>query len=77
MTIPLSPEMEAALKQRAQEKGITLEELIDKILREKLCARTPPIEPQDEWERLVLSAASDCGVSPPNSAFSREELYDL
>jgi len=38
--------------------------------------RPLPFEPQDEWERGLLEAAIDCGVSLPDSAFSREELYD-
>lgn len=33
-------------------------------------------EPQDDWERRLREAASDCGVSPPDEALSREELYD-
>jgi hypothetical protein len=35
-----------------------------------------PIVPRDEWERRLLSAASDCGVSLPNSALSSDGLYD-
>ena len=34
------------------------------------------LEPRDEWERRLLSAASDCGVSLSNEALSREEMYD-
>jgi predicted DNA-binding antitoxin AbrB/MazE fold protein len=34
------------------------------------------LEPRDEWERLLRSLATDCGVSLPNSALGREELYD-
>ena len=34
------------------------------------------IVPQDEWERRLLDAAQDCGVSLPDSAVSSEELYE-
>ena len=36
----------------------------------------PPIEPRDDWERLLLSVARDCGVSLSNEALSSEGLYD-
>jgi hypothetical protein len=39
-------------------------------------SRLPSLEPQDEWERRLLAAAVDCGVSLPNSALSSDELYD-
>lgn len=31
---------------------------------------------RDSWEQTLLSAAKDCGVSLPNAALSREELYE-
>ena len=34
------------------------------------------LQPRDEWERRLLSAASDCGVSLSNEALSSEGLYD-
>jgi predicted DNA-binding antitoxin AbrB/MazE fold protein len=34
------------------------------------------LEPRDEWERGLLSAAKDCGVSLSNSDLSSEALYD-
>lgn len=34
------------------------------------------LQPRDEWERLLLSAASDCGVALSNEALSSEGLYD-
>jgi predicted DNA-binding antitoxin AbrB/MazE fold protein len=42
---------------------------------ERKASVTQP-EPADEWERLLRSVATDCGVSLPNSALSREKLYD-
>jgi hypothetical protein len=35
-----------------------------------------PIEPRDEWERRLLAIGTDCGVSPPDEALSREDMYD-
>lgn len=35
-----------------------------------------PIQPQDDWERRLLEAASDCGVSLADEALRREALYD-
>jgi len=34
------------------------------------------IGPRDEWERELMSLASDCGVSLSDQALSRENLYD-
>jgi predicted DNA-binding antitoxin AbrB/MazE fold protein len=33
-------------------------------------------KPQDEWERRLLAAAKDCGVSLPDSAVSSDGLYE-
>jgi hypothetical protein len=33
-------------------------------------------EPRDDWERRLREAASDCGVSIPDSALSSEGLYE-
>jgi hypothetical protein len=35
-----------------------------------------PLEPRDEWERGLLEAARNWGVSLPDSALSSEGLYD-
>jgi predicted DNA-binding antitoxin AbrB/MazE fold protein len=32
--------------------------------------------PPDQWERLVLGLAMDCGISLPDSAVSSEGLYE-
>jgi predicted DNA-binding antitoxin AbrB/MazE fold protein len=34
------------------------------------------LQPRDEWERGLLAAARDCGVSLSNEAVSSEGLYD-
>lgn len=75
MTVTLDPRLEAALKDQANRQGLAPEELALKVLRERLLAAAP-LEPRDEWERGLLEAARDCGVSLPNSALSSEGLYD-
>lgn len=72
MVITLSPELEAVLGERARRRGIAPEVLAMEVLRERFL----PIEPRDEWERQLLGMALDCGVSLPDEALSREQLYD-
>ncbi len=75
MVITLGPELEAALNEQARRQGVAPEVLALKALRERFLAAAK-LQPRDEWERGLLEAARDCGVSLPNSAFSSEELYD-
>jgi hypothetical protein len=75
MVVTLDSKLEAALKEKASEQGIAAEELALKVLRERLLAGVAP-EPRDEWERGLLEAARDCGVSLPDSALGSEGLYD-
>jgi hypothetical protein len=74
MVITLDPELEAALNKLASRQGVAPQTLALKALRDRFV--TPPIQPRDDWERLVLGAASDCGVSLSNEAVSSEGLYD-
>lgn len=75
MVITLDPELEAALIELARREGIDVEVLALKTLRDRLLA-TPSIEPRDEWERGLLAAARQCGVSLSNASLSSEGLYD-
>ena len=74
MEIALPPKLEAALAAQAQQRGITAEELAVQVLRKQLLPVERPV-PQDEWERRLLSAAVDCGVSLSDEALSRENIY--
>jgi hypothetical protein len=76
MAISLTPELEDALKELASRQGIAPEALALKILRERLIAPAPAIEPRDEWERLIIQAGTNCGVSLPHEALSSEGLYE-
>ena len=72
MVLNLDPPLEAALAEQAKKQGVEPEALALSFLRSKFLR----VEPIDEWERRLFSAAVDCGVSPPDSALTREELYD-
>ena len=76
MVITPDPELEAALTAAAQKQGVAPDALALEALRQKFLPRPLPFEPRDEWERGLLEAAIDCGVSLPDSAFSRDELYE-
>ena len=76
MNINLTPELEAAIKAKAERLGATAEIVILDILREKFPPNIPPLEPRDDWERRLLEIGTDCGVSIPNEALSSEGVYD-
>jgi hypothetical protein len=76
MVITPDPQLEAALTAAAQKQGVAPEALALDALRKRFLPRPLPFEPQDEWERGLLEAATDCGVPNPETTYSREELYD-
>jgi hypothetical protein len=76
MVINLSPQLEAALSEQARRQGIAPEVLALNALRERFLPNSPPVEPQDDWERMLFGAAIDCGVSVPDSALSSDGLYE-
>jgi hypothetical protein len=76
MVLTLGPDLEAALNELARRQGIAPEVLALNALRERFLASVSPIQPRDEWERRLLGAASDCGVSLPHEAVSSEGLYE-
>jgi len=75
MVITLDPELEVALNELARRQGVAPEELAINALRERFLAFAA-LQPRDEWERGLLGAARDCGVSLPDSALSSDGLYD-
>jgi hypothetical protein len=75
MVVTIGPELEAALKEQARRQGVGPEILAVNILRDHLPAAAP-LQPRDEWERGLLEAARDWGVSFPDSALSSEGLYE-
>lgn len=75
MVVTLDPELAAALNEQSRRQGIAPEELAVKALRERFLTAVL-LQPRDEWERGLLAAARDCGVSLPNTALSSEGLYE-
>ncbi len=76
MVIKLAPNLEATLNELARQQGISPEELALNTIRQHLLGRSAQIQPQDEWERRLLGAASDCGVALSHDAVSSDGLYD-
>ncbi len=76
MVITLDPELEAALNEEAKRRGVTPEVLALNALRERFLDTAALLQPRDEWERGLLEAARDCGVSLPSWAVRSEGLYD-
>jgi hypothetical protein len=76
MTINLDPDLEAALNEEARRQGVAPQVLALNVLRERFLAPAPAIQPLDEWERRLLGLAKNCGLSLPDEAISREELYE-
>lgn len=76
MVIKLTPQLEAALTEQAQMRGVAAEVLALDALRDRFLPKILPIELRDEWEKGLLEAALDCGVSLPDSALSSEGLYN-
>lgn len=75
MVLTLPPQLDSALAARAGDRGVVPESLALDILRRHLLPMAP-LPPVDEWERGLLAAARDCGVSLPDDALSSDGLYD-
>ncbi|HKI35441.1 MAG TPA: hypothetical protein VKA46_26525 [Gemmataceae bacterium] len=75
MVITLGPELEAALNEHAGRQGVAPEVLVLSALRARFLP-ADTLQPRDEWERRLLGAARDYGVSLSDSAVSSEGLYD-
>jgi hypothetical protein len=76
MVLNLTQQLEAALREQAQRRGVSPEVLAVDALRARFLPNRPPIEPQDEWERRLFEAAIDCGVSVSDSVLCSEGLYE-
>ena len=76
MTIHLNPELESALIETARFRGVAQDALALDALCERFLAGGPVDGPRDEWERLLLGVATDCGMSLPDSALSSDGLYE-
>jgi hypothetical protein len=76
VVITLEPELEAVLNQAALRRGVAPEVLVLDALRQQFLHTAAPAVPHDEWERRLLGMARECGVSLPDSALSRQALYE-
>lgn len=76
MVIHLGSELESALIETARRQGVAPEVLALDALRERFLAAAATTRPPHEWERSLLSAATDCGTSLPDSALSSDGLYE-
>jgi len=78
--ITLTPELEQAAIVQAERAGVSTQELVLEILHNKLlcdhAASKAALVPNDEWERELISAAVDCGVSLADDVLSSEGLYE-
>jgi hypothetical protein len=76
MTITLTPDLEREVIERARHDGLPPEQFAIQALRERFNLPAEPSLSQVEWKRLVRSIGKPRGVSLPDEAFSREDLYD-
>ena len=76
MVIHLDTALAAALTAEASRSGTPAAELAVATLRRQFLTIDATLAPRDEWERRLLGAASDCGVSLPHEAFVGEALYE-
>src|SRR5205085_262097 len=76
MVITLGPDLVIVLKAQAEKQGVEPEVLAVNALRERFLATRLPFQPRDEWERRLLDAATDCGMSFSNEAVSSDGLYE-
>ena len=76
MVITVAADLEAALRKQADAQGIAPEVLAVTALRQRFLGMAAALQPQDDWERRLRSAATDCGVSLSNEAVSTEGLYE-
>ncbi len=69
MTITLTPELESAVAEEAQKRGLTLQEIVldtlqNKFLPGMLFGHTE--DTLDEWELEISAAALQVGLAPPD-----------
>ena len=78
--VQLNPEMEARLLSEAQEQGIPLEELAERLLRQALASRSRPRGNLSVEEfHAMLDALAEGSETLPNlktEGFTRESFYN-
>lgn len=75
MNLNLTPELETALIQVAQDRGVSPQVLILETLRERFLHSEKTPEPIDEWETSLLDLGQPCQVTLSHHAVSGEKIY--
>lgn len=80
MTITLTSDIEAAVKEQARQRGTSPETLALNTLREQFAAKpihrpVPLIEPRDDWERQLARIGIEIGISLTDEQVSSEGIY--
>jgi hypothetical protein len=76
MTIDLDPQLEMALRQTANQQGISAEQLVREWLHDRIVfSASLTSRSLHDWQELLKLAASDCGVALTDEALRREEIY--
>lgn len=69
MMITLTPELERAVAEEAQKRGLTPAEVVVDTLRERFLPKAPfghTEDTLDEWELEISAAAVQVGLAPPD-----------
>ncbi len=74
MTLNLPEHLRTALQAWADIRLTTPEEVAVSILTRFVAPPPPP--PTNDWERKLLSIATECGGTLPREALSSEGLYE-
>jgi hypothetical protein len=74
--ITLDSDVETALSELAQQRGVSAEVLALEALRDRFLSPTPAAKSGDEWVRRLRQIATDCGVSLSDAAVSSEGIYE-
>ena len=75
MVITLEPELEAALNDVALRRG-SRRVACPRRARQRFLRSHLAVVPDDEWEQRLLGMTRECGVSLPDTALSRQSLYE-
>ena len=75
MVLDLPQQLESALAEHADRRGVSPAALARDILERHLLQTAAPVA-LDDWERGLLAAARDCGVSLTDADLSSDGVYD-
>ena len=77
VSITLTPELEQAVVDRAKVEGTSPQDFVLRVLKKSLLPTSVATHLSTiDWERALVAASVDCGVSLTDEAVSSESLYD-